>query len=232
MHLGEYLYSEALKENSIFGPDIKTLITTNNNNKITNITVSIPSTPKCTKPETQDKTRELIHNFINNTEWIQTDNPIHIIINGTGKYSIHGSHGDSGLTGRKIVVNGSGGYAPNGGGSQIKGFTASDALLNFAARWIAKSIINSNLAQTCTVALACAIGQKSLQSITIELDHKEPTQELYNHIINTINNTITEWSPAYFNSIWTCYKESRFYNIVKSNFYGKQQDWETNLIQF
>lgn len=230
--LGEYLYSEALKENSIFGPDIKTLITTNNNNKITNITVSIPSTPKCTKPETQDKTRELIHNFINNTEWIQTDNPIHIIINGTGKYSIHGSHGDSGLTGRKIVVNGSGGYAPNGGGSQIKGFTASDALLNFAARWIAKSIINSNLAQTCTVALACAIGQKSLQSITIELDHKEPTQELYNHIINTINNTITEWSPAYFNSIWTCYKESRFYNIVKSNFYGKQQDWETNLIQF
>lgn len=230
--LGEFLYNESLNDKSIFGPDIKTLITVNNDNLVTDITVSIPSTP-IAELETVTKTvNSLINKFVEQTDWCKTDDNVRIIINGTGKYSVHGSHGDSGLTGRKIVVNGSGGYAPNGGGSQIKGFTASDALLNFAARWIAKSIVASNVASKCTVALACAIGQKHLQSISFELDGKEPSKEEYQNILSKINDTVTEWSPAFFNSIWGCYRESRFYDVVKSNFYGKKQDWEIDLIKF
>ena len=230
--LGEFIYKKALDETSMFGPDIKTLVTVNSENIVTDITVSIRAIPSASKEIIDIAVNALIEEFIKENDWVTVSEHVKIIINGTGKYSVHGSHGDSGLTGRKIVVNGSGGYAPNGGGSQIKGFTASDALLNFAARWIAKSIVNSNIAKTCTVALACTIGQKSLQSISFELDHKEPNEDVYKHIMGSINRTITEWSPAFFNSIWKCYQESRFYDIVKSNFYGKKQDWECNLLKF
>ena len=133
-------------------------------------------------------------------------------------------------TGRKIVVNHTGGYSPNGGGSQIKGFTASDSLLNFASRWIAKSIVVAGKAHSCTVALSCAIGQKKLQSFSVLLDGKEPEVDLLERI-NQIIRSI-EFSPEYFNRLWNCYYNHRFYNIVKSNFYGKDQDWEKDLLVF
>lgn len=236
--LGEFLYTESLKNDSIFGPDIKTLITTNDDNEITDITISIPSTPSSSLDEVKSNVNYILfseqnkNSFINSNKWVKFSTNTNFIVNGTGKYSVHGSHGDSGLTGRKIVVNGSGGYAPNGGGSQIKGFTAADSLLNFASRWIANSIVTSNLAYSCTVALACAIGQKKLQSISFELDHHEPSQEVKERILTKLQSIIPEWSPAFFNSIWHCYINSEFYNVVKNNFYGNNQEWETNLIKF
>lgn len=230
--LGECLYKESLKEESIFGPDIKTLITVDEQSNVTDITVSIPTIPKVVaeKETTELEVTNIIKNFFYKNTWTKLSQEVNIIINGTGRYSIHGSKGDSGLTGRKIVVNHTGGYAPNGGGSQIKGFTAADSLLNFASRWIAKSIVKSGLAHSCTTALSCAIGQKKLQSFSVLLDGEEPEGVTLDRI-NTVINSI-EFSPKYLNSIWDCYYSHHFYNIVKSNFYGKDQDWEKNLLVF
>lgn len=173
---------------------------------------------------------ELLYTFSSDMSWITLSDDVNILVNGTGKYSIHGTLCDSGVTGRKIVVNHTGGYSPNGGGSQIKGFTAADSLLNFASRWIARSIVDSGLAHTCTTALSCAIGQKKLQSFSVLLDGKEPDKDTMSRINNVIDNI--EFSPRYFNTIWNCYYSHYFYDIVKSNFYGKDQDWEKNLLVF
>ena len=228
--LGDYLYKDSLNTDSIFGPDIKTLVTIDDDSIITDITVSIPSIPKASYKDVQSKVKELVDQFILETSWATAYPDYNLIVNGTGKYSIHGTLGDSGLSGRKIVVNHTGGYSPNGGGSQIKGFTAADSLLNFASRWIAKSIVRSGLAHTCTTALSCAIGQQKLQSFSVLLDGKEPDKDTLNRILNVVNNI--EFSPRYFNTIWHCYYDHYFYNIVKSNFYGKDQDWENNLLTF
>lgn len=229
-YIGERFYIESLRQDSIFGPDLKTLVTVDSSNTVTDITISIPTVPKVTLSEVQKEVEDLIYSFAEDASWIHLSNELNILVNGTGKYSIHGTLGDSGLTGRKIVVNHTGGYSPNGGGSQIKGFIAADSLLNFAARWIAKSIVVSGLAHSSTVALSCAIGQKRLQSFSVLLDGKEPDPDTLNRITEVVQSI--EFSPDYFNRLWNCYYSHYFYDIVKSNFYGKDQDWESSLLQF
>ena len=92
-----------------------------------------------------------------------------IHINPTGKFVIGGPRGDTGLTGRKIIVDTYGGYAPHGGGAfSGKDPTKVDRSAHYMARYIAKNIVAAKLASRCTVQLAYAIGLADPVSILID----------------------------------------------------------------
>ncbi len=90
-------------------------------------------------------------------------------INPTGKFVIGGPMGDAGVTGRKIIVDTYGGYAPHGGGAfSGKDATKVDRSAAYMARYIAKNIVAAGLADKCTVQLAYAIGVAEPVSVLIE----------------------------------------------------------------
>jgi S-adenosylmethionine synthetase len=89
-------------------------------------------------------------------------------VNPTGRFVVGGPHGDTGLTGRKIIVDTYGGFASHGGGAfSGKDPTKVDRSACYAARWVAKNIVAAGLADQCTVQLAYAIGVADPVSIFI-----------------------------------------------------------------
>ncbi len=90
-------------------------------------------------------------------------------INPTGRFVVGGPMGDAGLTGRKIIVDTYGGYAPHGGGAfSGKDPTKVDRSATYMARYIAKNIVASGLADKCTVQLAYAIGVAEPVSVYVD----------------------------------------------------------------
>ena len=91
------------------------------------------------------------------------------LINPTGRFVIGGPQGDSGLTGRKIIVDTYGGYARHGGGAfSGKDPTKVDRSAAYAARWVAKNVVAAGLARKCEVELAYAIGVAKPVSIMVD----------------------------------------------------------------
>ena len=90
-------------------------------------------------------------------------------INPTGRFVIGGPHGDSGLTGRKIIVDTYGGYARHGGGAfSGKDCTKVDRSAAYAARYVAKNIVAAGLADKCEIQLSYAIGVARPTSINVD----------------------------------------------------------------
>ncbi|MBU6221019.1 MAG: methionine adenosyltransferase [Bacteroidetes bacterium] len=101
-------------------------------------------------------------------EWIKKKQPEYLI-NPSGSFTIGGPHGDTGLTGRKIVVDTYGGSCPHGGGAfSGKDPSKVDRSAAYAARYIAKHLVASGLMDKCTVQLSYAIGVSEPTSIHIE----------------------------------------------------------------
>ncbi|MCM1160609.1 MAG: methionine adenosyltransferase [Roseburia sp.] len=97
------------------------------------------------------------------------DDETKYFINPTGRFVIGGPNGDSGLTGRKIIVDTYGGYARHGGGAfSGKDCTKVDRSAAYAARYVAKNIVAANLAEKCEIQLAYAIGVAHPMSIMID----------------------------------------------------------------
>lgn len=96
------------------------------------------------------------------------DDKTKIYINTTGKFVIGGPEGDTGLTGRKIIVDTYGGYARHGGGAfSGKDPSKVDRSGAYAARWVAKSVVGSGLAEKCEIQLAYAIGKPEPLSVYV-----------------------------------------------------------------
>jgi S-adenosylmethionine synthetase len=94
-----------------------------------------------------------------------------ILVNPTGKFVIGGPEGDTGLTGRKIIVDTYGGMARHGGGAfSGKDPTKVDRSANYAARWVAKNVVAAGLADRCEVALSYAIGVAEPVSIAVNTE--------------------------------------------------------------
>lgn len=110
-----------------------------------------------------------------------------VLINPTGKFVIGGPEGDAGLTGRKIIVDTYGGYAPHGGGAfSGKDPTKVDRSAAYMARYLAKNIVASGLAKECLLQLSYAIGVA--QPISIYIDCKGTNIVDTSKIIETIYN--------------------------------------------
>ena len=97
------------------------------------------------------------------------DEETKIYVNPTGRFVVGGPQGDSGLTGRKIIVDTYGGSAPHGGGAfSGKDPTKVDRSAAYAARWVAKNVVAAGLAKRCQVQLAYAIGVAQPVSIRVD----------------------------------------------------------------
>lgn len=97
------------------------------------------------------------------------DTETKIYINPTGRFVIGGPHGDSGLTGRKIIVDTYGGYARHGGGAfSGKDCTKVDRSATYAARYVAKNIVAAGLAKKCEIQLSYAIGVAEPTSVMVD----------------------------------------------------------------
>ncbi len=122
--------------------------------------------------------------------------PAHLIdsetifhINPTGKFEIGGPHGDTGLTGRKIIVDTYGGKAPHGGGAfSGKDPTKVDRSAAYATRHLAKNIVASGLAKECTIQVSYAIGVKNPVSLLVNTHNTSSIAD--SHIAEYIQNTI------------------------------------------
>jgi len=176
--LMEKVYHYALAHKHKLGIDIKTQVTidydTKNNfetcqpQSIHTIVISAP----CVSSMTIDEVRELIMGLI-----LDTTLPTNLFdpekciihINPTGKYVSHSPLHDSGLTGRKLIVDSFGGYAPIGGGAQSsKDYTKVDRSGLYAGRWLAKHIVASGMAKKAVVQLSYAIGVAKPVSVTVD----------------------------------------------------------------
>lgn len=101
-------------------------------------------------------------------------------INPTGNFVIGGPDGDTGLTGRKIIVDTYGGYAPHGGGAfSGKDPTKVDRSGAYMARWLAKNVVADNMADWCQIQLSYAIGVKEPTSIYVDSNGHNRTIQKY-----------------------------------------------------
>jgi S-adenosylmethionine synthetase len=176
--LMQKVYDYALANPSELGVDIKTQVTMDYGckenfeksqpQKIDTIVVSAP----CVASMDITTVRTLIQKLIDETglpsELYNKDECI-IHINPTGKYISHSSLHDSGLTGRKLIVDSFGGYSPIGGGAQSsKDYTKVDRSGLYAARYIAKHIVAAGLATKAVVQLSYAIGVAKPTSVAVD----------------------------------------------------------------
>jgi len=152
-------------------PDGKTQVTVEyQDNKPVRIDTIVISTQH--NPEVDRKTieKDLIDQVIKTTVPAELlDDETKYFINPTGRFVIGGPQGDSGLTGRKIIVDTYGGYSRHGGGAfSGKDSTKVDRSAAYAARYIAKNIVAAGLAEKCEVELAYAIGVAKPVSIMVD----------------------------------------------------------------
>ena len=118
------------------------------------------------------------------------DDKTEFFINPTGRFVIGGPDGDTGLTGRKIIVDTYGGYSPHGGGAfSGKDPTKVDRSAAYLTRWIAKNIVASGKADWATVQISYAIGLSQPMSFYVETDHKPQSRELTKWIQDNVDLT-------------------------------------------
>ena len=118
------------------------------------------------------------------------DNETQFFINPTGRFVIGGPDGDTGLTGRKIIVDTYGGYSPHGGGAfSGKDPTKVDRSAAYMMRYLAKNIVASGRADWATVQISYAIGLAQPMSFYVETDHKPQSRELTKWIQENVDLT-------------------------------------------
>ena len=113
--------------------------------------------------------KEFVIDYVFETEAIKPDSDTIILINPSGRFVVGGPQGDTGLTGRKIIVDTYGGYSRHGGGAfSGKDPTKVDRSAAYAARYVAKNIVAAGLAEKCEIELAYAIGKAEPVSIFVD----------------------------------------------------------------
>ncbi|MBF7049184.1 methionine adenosyltransferase [Campylobacter volucris] len=176
--LCDKVYAYAKKNPHELGVDIKTQVTIDyvtkenfENCKPQSIHTIVVSAP-CVESMKIEDLRALVMKLILDTKLpkeLFCPEKTRILINPTGKYVNHSSLHDSGLTGRKLIVDSFGGYAPIGGGAQSsKDYTKVDRSGLYAARWLAKNIVAAGLAKKCIVQLSYAIGVAKPTSVSVD----------------------------------------------------------------
>ena len=197
-------------------PDSKSQVTMMyENGKPTKVTSIVISTQH-SKDLKQENVRNLIIPYINKSipkKYLDEIDSNEIYINPTGQFIIGGPDGDTGLTGRKIIVDTYGGAAPHGGGAfSGKDPTKVDRSAAYAARYLAKNIVSSGVSEKCLIQLAYAIGVSKPLSIFVKLAEGDESKiESIKKIINEnfdlsprgiremlkLNNPIYEVTSAY-----------------------------------
>ena len=212
------LMAEDRKKKALKGiePDSKSQVTMlyqdNKPIKVTSVVISTQHS----KDLNQEKVKNLVLPYIKKSipeKYLKDLDPKEIYINPTGQFIIGGPDGDTGLTGRKIIVDTYGGAAPHGGGAfSGKDPTKVDRSAAYAARYLAKNIVSAGVSEKCLIQLAYAIGVSKPLSIFVKLaEGDEEKVETVKKIIDQnfnlsprgiremlkLNNPIYEITSAY-----------------------------------
>ena len=153
-------------------PDGKTQVTVeyDENGKPSRLDAVVLSTqhdPDVTQKQIHEDIRKYVFDPILPKEMV--DENTKFFVNPTGRFVIGGPHGDSGLTGRKIIVDTYGGYGRHGGGAfSGKDCTKVDRSAAYAARYVAKNIVAAGLAEKCEIQLSYAIGVARPTSVMVD----------------------------------------------------------------
>ncbi len=165
--------AEARKQKKIneLEPDSKSQITMLYENgkpsKVTSVVISTQHKPGLSPEQIKEIVKPIVYDCIPN-DLMSDLKDEEFYVNPTGNFVIGGPDGDSGLTGRKIIVDTYGGAAPHGGGAfSGKDPSKVDRSAAYAARYLAKNIVAANLADECTIQLSYAIGVSKPLSIYI-----------------------------------------------------------------
>lgn len=171
--------SEARKtgELSYLRPDGKSQVTVEYHDdapaRVDTVVVSTQHDPEVPLAQIREEIVEHVVKAVIPAEWLDAQTKFYV--NPTGRFVVGGPVGDSGLTGRKIIVDTYGGYARHGGGAfSGKDPTKVDRSAAYAARYVAKNIVAAGLAKKCEVQLAYAIGVAHPVSIMVEAFDTSP----------------------------------------------------------
>ena len=159
---------------TFFGPDSKSQVSVIYKNNapvgISSVVVSTQHLEEASNKDIREKVKSMIQMSLPDG-WMPDDK--NIFINPTGRFVIGGPDGDTGLTGRKIVVDTYGGAAPHGGGAfSGKDQTKVDRSAAYMSRYLAKNIVASEIAKKCLIQLSYAIGVSKPVSIYIKTDRE------------------------------------------------------------
>ncbi len=183
--------SDFRKKNlSFFGPDSKSQVSMEYDGdkpkKVTSIVVSTQHTEEIDNSQIRKKVIEVIERAIPSNILPKSKE---ILINPTGRFVVGGPDGDTGLTGRKIIVDTYGGAAPHGGGAfSGKDYTKVDRSAAYIARYLAKNVVASKLARKCLIQLSYAIGVAKPISIYLQTDKESNLDS--QKIIGIINSNV------------------------------------------
>ena len=186
------LMAEDRKTGKLIGiePDSKSQVTMLYENGIPKDVTSVVISTQHSETVNQKKVKELILPYIeksipkNLLSGLKENN---IYINPTGQFIIGGPDGDTGLTGRKIIVDTYGGASPHGGGAfSGKDPTKVDRSAAYVARYIAKNIVAAGVSNKCLIQLSYAIGVSKPLSIYLKLSEKD--EDKTHELIKIINN--------------------------------------------
>jgi S-adenosylmethionine synthetase len=152
-------------------PDSKSQVTLkyedNKPKYVDSVVVSSQHTEDCSQERIQEIVKEII-NEVMPENWLNENTSY--IVNPTGKFVIGGPVGDTGLTGRKIIVDTYGGSAPHGGGAfSGKDPTKVDRSAAYIARYLAKNVVAAGISERCTIQLSYAIGISEPLSVYADL---------------------------------------------------------------
>ncbi|OIN86396.1 MAG: methionine adenosyltransferase [Alphaproteobacteria bacterium CG1_02_46_17] len=176
---------------SLLGPDAKSQVTLEYRDGIPVRAKSIVLSSQHDDSLSQSDVRELVKPYIERTlpeGWMCDDSELYI--NPTGRFVIGGPVGDSGLTGRKIIVDTYGGAAPHGGGAfSGKDPTKVDRSAAYAARYAAKNIVAAGYADKCLIQLSYAIGVSKPISVYVDTfgTGAVPETELVNALLKVLD---------------------------------------------
>ena len=168
----EELSSYRKNNESFFLPDSKSQVSMSYESgvpkKVESLVVSTQHHETASNIEIREKVIEIIEKAIPSNILPHKNN---ILINPTGRFVIGGPDGDTGLTGRKIIVDTYGGSAPHGGGAfSGKDYTKVDRSAAYMARFIAKNVVAAKISKKCLIQLSYAIGVSDPISIYVETD--------------------------------------------------------------
>ena len=171
-------------------PDSKSQVTMMYENgkpkKVTSVVISTQHSPKVNQAQVKEIVRPYLEKSIPK-ELLNGLKDEEFYVNPTGQFIIGGPDGDSGLTGRKIIVDTYGGAAPHGGGAfSGKDPSKVDRSAAYAARYVAKNVVASKIADKCLIQLAYAIGVSKPLSIYVDLFDGD--EEKSKHVEKLINN--------------------------------------------
>jgi len=167
------------KKGSLEGiePDSKSQVTMHYEEGIPTKVTSVVISTQHSKDLNQEQVKSLIYPYIKKSipeKLLKELSDKEVYINPTGQFIIGGPDGDTGLTGRKIIVDTYGGAAPHGGGAfSGKDPTKVDRSAAYVSRYLAKNIVAAGVSNKCLIQLAYAIGVSKPLSIYVKLDEKD-----------------------------------------------------------